>query len=373
MSDSRCLQLDQIENKLENSQVSPEDELKTFLDIILINHPPAPSKRTGFWLGSAGLAYLFFQISKAFPSLIIRGKSANYWCGEYLANSKPTEDDVSPKHCGQSSAMLSYLAIGAAYTKDIRFVELFVKYLPDVTAHDHQASDEWWNGKAGALAMARMILENFPDSKEILEPFGRDVIKAILKDGPPWDWHGKEYLGAAHGEIGVLTQIILWNPEFAEKMEGYLTEMLSIQVEDGNWPSSLPGGRTKLVQFCHGAGGWVISLLALRPHFPNLHSQIDQAVSKGRNCILEKGLLRKIPNLCHGIAGNALALAPEQREVFLKLCTLENYTRGIEEGWFTEDASYGEKYSLGSGLGGIAWLWATVCTDSRLSGIPGYS
>ncbi|RFU34461.1 hypothetical protein B7463_g1851, partial [Scytalidium lignicola] len=374
MSDSRHLQLDQIQKELKLSKpISPEEELFQYLEIVVINNPPAPSKHGGFWLGSAGLAYLFFQVMKEFPSLKIRGEEPNHWCSQYLINAKPDEDDVSPGRCGQSSSMLAYLAVGAAYTKDMRFVERFARYLPIITANDSHASDEWWNGKAGALAMARIICENVPGSEKVLEPFGKDVIKAILKDGPPWEWHGKEYLGPAHGEIGVLTQIILWDPGYAGKMESYLSEMLSIQVDDGNWPSSLPGGRTKLVQFCHGAGGWVISLLALRPFFPNLHNQIDQAVSKGRGCILKNGLLRKIPNLCHGIAGNALALLPEQRDVFLQLCTLEIYQRGIKEGWFTEDASYGEKYSLGTGLGGIAWLWASVCSGGRIRGIPGYT
>lgn len=374
MENPRYLNPSQFKNefKLDNS-VSPKDELVSYLNLVVKHNPPAPSKRGGFWLGSSGLAYLFLQIFKHFPSLEIEGKNPGHWCRKYLDNAKPAEDDVSPGHCGQSSSTLSYLAVSAAHTKDMKYVERFVQYLPVIIKVDSHASDEWWNGKAGTLAMARIIRENVPESDGVLSPFCNDIIKGILKDGPPWKWHGKEYLGPAHGEIGVLTQLILWDPTYAKKTESYLTEMLSIQAEDGNWPSSLPGGRTKLVQFCHGAAGWVISLAAMRPYFPRLHSKIDRAISKGRDCLLERGLLRKVPNLCHGIAGNALALAPQERNLFLQLCTVENLQRGVEQGWWTEDASYGEKYSLGTGLGGIAWLWASVYSDGEVGGMPGYS
>jgi hypothetical protein len=67
----------------------------------------------------------------------------------------------------------------------------------------------------------------------------------------------------------------------------------------------------RLVQFCHGPLGFVVSLLAIRPHFPNMQTQIDEAIGIG--------LLTKEPNIYHGITGNAPALEASQRDHFLCL------------------------------------------------------
>lgn len=42
-----------------------------------------------------------------------------------------------------------------------------------------------------------------------------------------------------------------------------------------------------MVQLCHGAAGFLYSLVALRPHFPALQDRIDQAIAKGRECFVE--------------------------------------------------------------------------------------
>ena len=89
-----------------------------------------------------------------------------------------------------------------------------------------------------------------------------------------------------------------------------LEHLLDEQLPGGNWPASeiISSGQTskELVQFCHGAPGFVASLLPLRQYFPKLESRIDEAVAKARNCIWREGLLTKEPNICYGIFGNAL-------------------------------------------------------------------
>jgi lantibiotic modifying enzyme len=88
----------------------------------------------------------------------------------------------------------------------------------------------------------------------------------------------------------------------AEKLE----ELLAFQLPDGNWPTIAEKTESKLVQWCHGAPGFVLCLLSLRPFFPTLHEKIDAAIERGRACTWEKGLLKKEPSLCHGILSNAL-------------------------------------------------------------------
>ena len=186
------------------------------------------------------------------------------------------------------------------------------------------------------------------------------VIEAVMASPRPWKWHGTAYLGAVHGMTGILTQILLSRPDMAAELEPDLGALLSYQYDDddydrnatgggrgsrssgsgGNWPSSIPPGKDRLVQFCHGAPGIVTSLVSLRRiyaaaaaaaasrsrrrhhhHDSNgdsnghvntskaLLRRIDRAIARGRRCIMSRGLLTKEPCLCHGISGNGLALA----------------------------------------------------------------
>ena len=94
------------------------------------------------------------------------------------------------------------------------------------------------------------------------------IIDKVLEEGPAWFWHGKEYLGAVHGSIGILTQIVLSEPARAAQIKGLLGESIAAQSpETGNWPSSAESGREHLVQFCDGASGFVVSLLATRQYY----------------------------------------------------------------------------------------------------------
>jgi hypothetical protein len=110
--------------------------------------------------------------------------------------------------------------------------------------------------------------------------------------------------------MGILTQLILTDPNLAKGSfaNSKLDLLLNLQQSDGNWPTKEGEGRggKHLMQICHGAPGFVISLESLRPFFPNMADRIDEAITRGRNLIWEEGLLRKEPCLCHGILGNAL-------------------------------------------------------------------
>jgi hypothetical protein len=116
----------------------------------------------------------------------------------------------------------------------------------------------------------------------------------------------------------------------------------------------VPGKDIGLIQFCHGAPGFMISLLAIRPYFePALQARIDSAVQRGRKLTWNKGLLTKEPNVCHGITGNALALEASDRDHFLSLATPANIKQGIEDGRFEKDE---DPYGLLWGEAGRAWV-----------------
>jgi hypothetical protein len=169
--------------------------------------------------------------------------------------------------------------------------------------------DEMLYGRAGTLYLLRMVRHWVRGSEGLVDPAIAEVSNMILNRGPEWRWHGRRYLGAVHGDIGIVTQLVLTSPELAPRLRPVVERLLEMQLPDGNWPSSEESGGSGgkgLVQFCHGAPGFVLSLLAIGPHFPELGEQFDAAIAKGRECIWSQGLLKKEPSLCHGIFGNAL-------------------------------------------------------------------
>ncbi|KKY31070.1 putativelike protein 1 [Diaporthe ampelina] len=232
----------------------------------------------GLWAGPTGFAYLFLQASAMYPHLRIAGRHALSWARRYMDGARG--DLRLGSRCGLS--------------------------LPDLLAPCGSWPDELLQGRAGTLYMLRMMRHWVPDSAVLLDRSIDSVTAAILAHGPEWKWHGKRYLGAVHGDIGIVTQLVLAVPSLASRLEGKLRDLLGSQLPNGNWPSSVGGTDASLVQFCHGAPGFLHSLASLRPYFPGLRQQIDASAEQARRCVWRQGLLRKEPSLCHGILGNAL-------------------------------------------------------------------
>ena len=150
-----------------------------------------------------------------------------------------------------------------------------------------------------------------------------------------------------------------------------LVDCLKLQLKDGNWPSSIDSGHDHLVQFCHGAPGFVISLKAIQRYFPSeLQEKIGTACKLGERVIFEKGLLTKEPNLCHGSTGNALALPSPYREHFMAFTIRENIEKGKQQGSYREGD---DPYGLFCGEAGRAWGWAMLESQTDNISMIGYN
>ncbi|KAJ7653299.1 hypothetical protein DFH06DRAFT_1205264 [Mycena polygramma] len=141
---------------------------------------------------------------------------------------------------------------------------------------------------------------------------------------PPlmWTWHGKRYLGAAHGVAGILHVLLLCPAEVIRPyMESILLTvdwLIGCQDPQGNWPSAAPtGGSTEhekeLVQWCHGASGILLVLCTvLRCATPTSAGprleKVIASVQAGASLVYRHGLLSKGLGLCHGVAGSVFAL-----------------------------------------------------------------
>jgi lantibiotic modifying enzyme len=135
----------------------------------------------------------------------------------------------------------------------------------------------------------------------------------------------REIIGPAHGMAGVVAALVR-RPELLapERVAPPAREVIvATAIEDGghaNWPPSLqeslakPDGSIR-TQWCHGAPGIVASAAALPPD-----ERLDALLVAGGELTWAAGPLRKGANLCHGTAGNGLAM--------LKL-----FTRTGDERW----------------------------------------
>lgn len=292
----------------------------------LVHDVPPPSAATeghssshrrsgGLFTGYTGLAYLFLHISASRRDLRIAGYKAIEWAIRYLGEHDP-HVKIEQGSCGIGSERLAYHAVKACITRDPHEVKRFladVDLIIRADETDDPFPSELANGRAGTLYMLRMVKHWVPGHDDAIDKAMKAIAKRILAtddDGQGnWQWHGKRYFGAAHGDIGIITQVVLSVPSLARQVSPKLEELLDSQLEDGNFASScrsLERGKSDLVQTCHGAAGFVYSLQAIRSYLPDLQRRIDQVVSRAQKVIWEKGLLTKEPCLCHGIFGSAL-------------------------------------------------------------------
>ncbi|KAI4156046.1 MAG: hypothetical protein L6R39_001162 [Caloplaca ligustica] len=356
-------------------EADPHQQLVLSLEKIVKGFPPGikHSKHDlhGLYSGPTSIAYLFLHLSHIQPHLVVAGHHAKSWCKAYFSEARQASS-VTAEKCGVINEELASLAVDAALTGDEESIDELATHASTVAQEPH-GSNEWLYGRAGLLYLLRLLRHWVPSSKSAVDASIKQLGDRIIHDGPNWKWHGKEYLGAVHGSIGIITQLVLSDPDYASnrKVVSALKELLSMQDQQtGNFPSSIDSGRDHLVQFCHGAPGFALSLPLIRPYFDeSVQRAIDVAMDKARACIWEKGLLTKEPNLCHGASANALTFASPQREHMMAYTTAEMVAKGKKEGWYVEGD---DPYGLFCGEAGRAWAWAVLDLGKDM-GIIGYS
>jgi hypothetical protein len=238
-------------------------------------------------------------------------------------------------------------------------------------------------GRAGFLQAILFVRKYTADST-----FGRemavDLMEHIFAAGEAhsartksdlpflWEWYGKEYLGAAHGVVGILFTLVSFMEEIkiiADRIEKDFLNMIKTTVDRLNVGNSSPSGtlhysvgkvEDKLVHRCHGAPGHVLLLCRSATVFKNPdYLKLAELISN--HVIFPRGLLKKGLGLCHGIGGNAYP--------FLAIAKL--YLPGKHEQWVAKAqhfANFGldkmsdlvnvpdAPYSLYAGLSGFAVL-----------------
>ncbi|CUT99051.1 Lancl1 protein [Echinococcus multilocularis] len=205
-----------------------------------------------------------------------------------------------------------------------------------------QGSDEFFIGRAGYLCglheLRKVTSEAVVSDETIFA-----ICDAIIDSGRAYAkrhhsqcplmfaYHGTEYLGAAHGLAGILFALLLF-PQYlqthkaaAEEVRAAVDYLIAVTPPDtGNLPvatDELPPHRRsasdELVHWCHGDAG-VVYVYA-RAYVLWKDEKYLREVVRCADVAWHKGLLKKGPGLCHGVAGSgytqlaALRATGEQR------------------------------------------------------------
>ena len=345
---------------------SPHTHLVECLSHLLSTCPPSKpwaakfndGRMNGIFAGPTSIAYLFLNLAHSHPDLEISGKVPKDWCDAYLDCGQEEVECSTTRNCGVINEYLAYHAVKAAAHGVDADVDAVLFALSDIqTGHI-----EWLQGRAGALSILRIIQAFVPKRTDDVQKAMKTIITHMLSI-ETWTHFGKHLLGACHGDIGNITQIVLSDPSVAPKLHKKLDNLLDRQTERGNWYNSTDNDK-ELIQWCHGAPGFVICLRAIRKYFPDLQSRMDIAIQKAQNLTWTEGILVKEPNLCHGLTGNAMALDTKQMEHFLSMATPQRVRAG---GW--EQSS--DPDGLLWGEAGRAWAWAAL--DGGKQGFPAFT
>lgn len=301
---------------LQSLSRSPKLLLVEALTELIRTYPPVDkypeAKQKGIFSGYTSLVYLLLRVSTLYPDIQVDGHDISSWMEEYM---KPLPGDIRFKSGsgGLHSEKLSVDAIRASISGSKPDLDLFLKhvheYIGPYTGEDPYPAELFY-GRAGVLYILRMVKQHVPNYAPVIEPYIDKISEKIMNEAEKghWKFANKRFLGPCHGDIGIITQLVMSKPSIAPRLEDRLVDLLDLQDPEGNWPASGTESKTHsdLVQFCHGAAGYIICLKVLRPYFPNLKERIENAISKGEALVWERGLLRKEPSICHGILGNAL-------------------------------------------------------------------
>lgn len=182
-------------------------------------------------------------------------------------------------------------------------------------------------GRAGFLYCISYLREHGIESKR-LDQQAKMVVEQLLQQGNAvavagsfasqgwplmWKWRGTAYLGAAHGVVGILYNLLAFvymlTPQQVDSVKGTIAKLVSL-VEEHEY-RSLPvsaGGEpdsTVLHHWCHGLPG----LIPLLTFAYNVFGEAKflECAEKCAETIWAQGLLRKGLGLCHGVYGNAYA------------------------------------------------------------------
>ncbi|KAJ8717086.1 hypothetical protein PYW08_005485 [Mythimna loreyi] len=288
-----------------------------------------PSRKNvdgGLYVGVTGISYMFYYLSK--NPLLSENKSV--YLKKALEYLKPALEvsagDKTSFLLGDagtySLATVLYKEAGDENSAEMlkTYKSLYTQFLNPKFLKC--GGDEFFVGRAGYLAGALWMTRELKTPVFTNEELYK-ICDVIVTSGKEYStkhqspcplmyhYYNTEYLGAAHG-MSFILQILLsvpgyltYNKAAAKDIKETVEYLASLQTEEGNWPCCMEEvGLTdhKLVHWCHGAPGTIYTMA--KAFLVYRDQRYHQAMLKAGDLVWEKGLLRKGPGICHGVAGN---------------------------------------------------------------------
>ena len=274
-------------------------------------------------------------------------------------------------------------------------VKTLLKILP-ATLNGSSLPNELMYGRAGYLYALLYVKKHANEniSTCISDDSITDLTVAIINEGIQyakqtkrpvpmwWEWHGKEYIGAAHGISGILFMLLCAEKYISKELltshiKPTLDYFVNLQYPSGNFPSSITNKamptHDKLIHWCHGAPGAVHLLLKASEIWPDENIYLNRSKQCGQ-VIWNRGLLKKGYGLCHGVSGNTYAF------IALWKATKDPqylYKAGVFAEWCFD---YGKKgcrtpdrpLSLFEGIAGVIYLLSDLLQNSSVAEFPAF-
>ncbi|KAJ1356926.1 hypothetical protein KIN20_014900 [Parelaphostrongylus tenuis] len=270
-----------------------------------------------------GLSGVAFALQKAAPIVGSRASSVAERLWQYCARLQSRSSSKQARFlCGDLGVYVTQMSKPELREELVAKIE----QISNVLARGDYPSDEILVGRAGFLSGVLWIKLTV-DSSLVSTSCVQRVLSATIASGRTYskqrkspcplmyEYHGTEYLGAAHGLAGILQMALGFRELLSESEERDVVEsanwLISIQDDEGNFASSVKWigrerGDDQLVHWCHGAPGVILLCLTLWKLYGD--QRYFKAALRCGELIWEKGVLKKGPGICHGVGGNGYAL-----------------------------------------------------------------
>ena len=334
----------------------------------------------GLWAGAAGVLWALADLRQrgiGSDSVDLVG-AAERLHADYLARVDDENPAVPGLWMGEAGILLVTDALAADAARRERLLEC-------VLANAENETLELMWGAPGTMLAAQAMLERTGDER--WSDAWRQSADALWRAWDPnsglWTQHlyghVLSFLGPAHGFAGNVAALADGGEllpedrrtELAQRATATLAATAVLENGRANWPPQAGEDATLehrdgiRVQWCHGSPG-MVAALALLPAEPRL----DELLVAGAELTWDAGPLVKGPSLCHGTAGNGLAL-------------LALYRRTGEEAWLDRARAFAvhaleqvarerEVYGIGrfslwlGDLGAAVYAVQCIEGDSRL-------
>ncbi|PIN22727.1 Lanthionine synthetase C-like protein 1 [Handroanthus impetiginosus] len=285
--------------------------------------------------------------------------------------------------CGQAG-VYALGAVVAHHHGDEQLCQQYVMKFKEIKL-SKDLPDELLYGRAGFLWASSFLNKNIGENT-IPSTRMRSVVDEIIKSGRQlakgrcplmFEWHGKKYWGAAHGLAGIMNVLMDMDlkPDEVEHVKGTLRYMIKNRFPSGNYPSSEGSETDRLVHWCHGAPGVVLTLVKAAKVFGS--EEFLQAAVDAGEVVWNRGLLKRV-GICHGISGNAYVFLSLYRltgnpEFLYRAKAFASFLHNRAQTLISTGIMHGgdRPYSLFEGIGGMAYLFLDM-TESSQARFPAY-